>query len=105
MQTVREMMTSRKDCIDVAARVAPYCHPKQEAVSVKTESVHKFCIVAPAVIEDANEWLAKCHGELRAKAVAVDLNINRAIEQAKKADLHKSQPIEEDDNPLDEIPE
>jgi hypothetical protein len=41
---------------------------------------------------------------MRAGPVADDLNINRAIEQAKKAGSHKSQAIEEDENPVDEIP-
>jgi hypothetical protein len=40
------------------------------------------------------------------RAVADDLRIDRAIEHAKLKDLsHAAQPIEEDENPLDEISE
>jgi hypothetical protein len=101
----RELIQLRRDAIDCASKAAKFVHPALEAVSVKQETTHRFVIAAPPPIHDVNEWLAKCHGELRDKAVADDLNINRAIEQAKRSDSHKSQRIEEDDNPLDEIPE
>ena len=74
--------------------------------SVKQESVHRYCIVAPPVIEDTNEWLRKCEAEMAGRAVADDLRIDRAIEHAKlKNSSHTAQQIEEDENPLDEIPD
>ena len=98
-------MAHRQTCIDACSKLLPYTSPKLSNVEIAQKTDHQPCIVTPTPIEDANEWLAKCTGEMRAKAVSDNLNINRAIEQAKKADSHKPQPIEEDENPLDEIPE
>jgi hypothetical protein len=102
----RECLQFRRDAIDCASKAAKFVHPALEAVSVKQESVHRYCIVAPRIIEDTNEWLKKCQAEMASKAVADDLRIDRAIEHAKlKNSSHAAQHIEEDENPLDEIPE
>jgi hypothetical protein len=101
ISTYKDLMAHRQTCIDACSKLLPYTSPKLSNVEIAQKTEHRFVIAAPPPINDVNEWLAKCAGELRVKAVADDLNIDRAIEQAKKADSHKSEPIEEDQNPLD----
>jgi hypothetical protein len=100
----REMLQHRRDCCDVASKLIKYTAPALESVSVKQEST--YVIVAPPVIESTDEWLKKCQAEMSGRSVADDLRIDRAIEHAKLKDSsHTAQPIEEDENPLDEITE
>src|SRR5215469_3623591 len=46
----REMLQHRKDCADIAQKLAKFVHLAMESVSIKQESTHKFVVVAPPVI-------------------------------------------------------
>ena len=43
--------------IETASKLAPYYHPKLEAIEVKSEVQHKFVIRAPDQITNVDEWL------------------------------------------------
>jgi hypothetical protein len=103
----REMLQHRKDCADIAQKLAKFVHPAMESVSIKQESEHRFVIVSPPVIESTDEWLAKCKKDMANKAVKTDLDIDRMISEVKQKSTSPLIPIEdtEDDNPLDLIDE
>jgi hypothetical protein len=42
--------------IEVAAKLAPFCHPKLEAVQVKSEVEHKYVIQAPGQMASVDDW-------------------------------------------------
>jgi hypothetical protein len=100
----REMLQHRKDAIECCSKVAPYVHPKKEAISVEQKTEHRMVIFAPAPIDDVNVWLERCKADMSGRAVADDLRIDRAIENAKLKDSSQ-QHIKDDENPLDEIPD
>jgi hypothetical protein len=103
----REMLQHRKDCADIAQKLAKFVHPVMESVSVRQETTHKFVVVAPSVIEDTQTWLDKCNADIRSRAINQDLDIDRMLTDAKEQATPKLKPIEDtdDDNPLDDIPE
>ena len=43
--------------IETASKLAPYYHPKLEAIEVKSEVQHKFVIRAPNQIANVDEWI------------------------------------------------
>jgi hypothetical protein len=98
----REMLQHRKDYADIAQKLAKFVHPAMESVSVKQETTHKFVVVAPPIIEDAQAWLDKCNADIRSRAIKQDLDIDRMLTDAKKTSGLK--PIEDtaDENPLDD---
>jgi hypothetical protein len=103
----REMLQHRKDCADIAQKLAKFVHPAMESVSIKEESEHRFVIMSPPIIESTDVWLAKCKKDMANKAIKTDLDIDRMISDAKKQAAPRLQPIEleDDENPLEDIPE
>jgi hypothetical protein len=106
LQTFRSMLEMRDKAVNAASKLIGFQEPKLEAVSIAKEETHKFVIVAPEPVSDVNVWLERCKAEMAGRAVSDDLRIDRAIEHAKlKNSSHTAQQIEDDENPLDEIPE
>jgi hypothetical protein len=106
IQTFRSMLEMRDKAVNAASKLIPFQEPRKESVSVQNEQVHRFVIQAPEPINDVNVWLERCKAEMSGRAVSDDLRIDRAIEHAKlKNSSHTADQIEEDENPLDEIPE
>jgi hypothetical protein len=96
----------RDRAVTAASKLAPFETPKMESISVAQEQTVRFVISAPEPIDDVNVWLERCQAQMSGRAVADDLRIDRAIEHAKlKNSSHATQHIEDDENPLDEIPD
>jgi hypothetical protein len=106
LQTFRSMLEMRDKAVNAASKLIPFQEPRKESVSVQGEQVYRYVIACPEPMTDTAAWLKKCQAEMAGRAVADDLRIDRAIEHAKlKNSSHTAQQIEEDENPLDEIPD
>lgn len=53
---LREFSDINNRAIDVAAKLAPYQSAKRASIDVKTTNVKQFVIVAPRVINSADDW-------------------------------------------------
>jgi hypothetical protein len=105
LQTFRSMLELRDKAVNAASKLIPYEEARKESVSIQSEQVHRYVIACPEPVEDVNVWLERCKAEMSGRAVADDLRIDRAIEHAKLKNSHATETIEDEDNPLDEIPE
>jgi hypothetical protein len=101
----KDLLNHRDLAVQSAAKAAPYRHSKLESHEIRTQEAVRFVIQAPEPIDDVNVWLERCKAEMSGRAVADDLRIDRAIEHARLKNSHATETIEDEENPLDEIPE
>lgn len=54
----KAMVDADKLCVDTAAKLAPYIHPRLESVTSKVEVEHRYVIEAPSAESDPASWLS-----------------------------------------------
>ena len=87
-------MITLKELLRRASKLAPYTHPKLEAIEVKSEVEHRFVIRAPNQIASVDEWVKQTGAQrLKIEQHVNDQDVKPQEEEMQQDDIAEDEKL------------